>query len=150
MRSSVCALLILFFGLAPALPTAAAAGAPGTTTLDSLQESYAPVVFDHEKHTQIAGACATCHHEHGAGLTCKQCHAIAPSTFRKSVVHSFMPCKNCHGVFDPDNPSMPGLKTAYHRACFTCHRGMGNIGTDPRGCAELCHAKEPRKQRAMR
>ncbi len=40
---------------------------------------------------------------------------------------------------------MPGLKTAYHKQCFSCHRGMGNIGTDPKGCAEICHAKRAEK-----
>ena len=65
----------------------------------------------------------------------------------KSVSQRFIPCNGCHADADPDNPGMPGLKTAYHRQCFTCHRGMGNIGTDPKGCAELCHAKEAGKER---
>jgi hypothetical protein len=104
---------------------------------------YTPVKFDHPKHVSIAGNCSACHHEHGMadGLPCKQCHALTPQAFKNSVSHSFMACKNCHGAFDRDNAAMPGLKTAYHKQCFTCHRGMGNIGTDPKGCAEICHAK---------
>jgi hypothetical protein len=31
-----------------------------------------------------------------------------------------MSCKNCHGVFNPNMPGMPGLKVAYHRTCFQC------------------------------
>jgi hypothetical protein len=56
-----------------------------------------------------------------------------------------MACKSCHTTADRDNARMPGLKTAYHKQCFTCHRGMGAIGTDPKGCAELCHAKSADK-----
>ncbi len=126
---------------------AAAAAAPGTRVLDSIKDAYTPVTFDHAKHTAIAGSCAACHHEHkmGDGLPCKQCHNLSPETFKKSVTNSFMPCKNCHGTFDRDNAAMPGLKTAYHRQCFTCHRGMGNIGEDPKGCTEICHARKADK-----
>jgi hypothetical protein len=35
----------------------------------------------------------------------------------------------------------PGLKIALHRTCFQCHKGMGDIGTDPKGCTQICHAK---------
>lgn len=121
----------------------AAADAPGKRVLGSLEDRYNPVTFDHPKHVAIAGNCAACHHEHamGNGLPCKQCHTLTPATFRNSTSRSFFACKSCHNEFDRDNPGMPGLKTAYHRQCFTCHRGMGNIGTDPRGCTELCHAR---------
>jgi hypothetical protein len=151
MRKTVLCLAITCIGLAAAV-SLSAAGAPGVTVLDSLQNTYSPVTFDHEKHAAIAGNCAACHHEHsaGAGLPCKQCHSLTPATFKKTAVHSFMPCKNCHGALNRDDPGTPGLKVAYHRACFTCHRGMGNIGTDPRGCTELCHAKKPDKLRAAR
>ncbi len=151
MRHAVSTFLIFCFLLAVPV-VVAAVNMPGVSVLDSLQNTYSPVIFDHGKHTAIAGNCAVCHHEHsaGAGLPCKQCHSISPATFKKTAVHSFMPCKNCHGAFDRDNPGTPSLKQAYHRACFSCHRGMGNIGTDPRGCAELCHSKEPEKPRAAR
>jgi hypothetical protein len=56
-----------------------------------------------------------------------------------------MPCKNCHGAFDRDNAGMPGLKEAYHRKCFSCHRGMAGIGTDPKGCARMCHVRQSEK-----
>ena len=114
---------------------------PGVRVLGSLSEQYAPVTFDHPKHVAIAGSCAACHH-HGNGNTssCRECHALSPSVFKSSVVHSFMPCSNCHGAPDPENPAMPGLKVAYHKKCFECHRGMGDVGLDPKGCTELCHA----------
>ncbi len=119
---------------------------PGVRTLGSLSEKYAAVTFDHAKHVSIAGNCAACHH-HGNGNTsmCKDCHSLSPAAFKSSVVHNFMPCSNCHGAFDRDSPGMPGLKVAYHKKCFECHRGMGDIGLDPKGCTELCHAKKAQK-----
>jgi predicted CXXCH cytochrome family protein len=56
-----------------------------------------------------------------------------------------MACKSCHSSYDPANPNMPGLKTAYHSQCFQCHRGMGNVGIDPKGCTVMCHAKKEQK-----
>jgi hypothetical protein len=143
MRKILCITVVISLCLPAATLLSAAAGAPGVRVLDSIRDAYAPVKFDHPKHVAIAGSCAACHHEHssGDGLPCKQCHNLSPEIFKNSVTRSFMPCKNCHGAFDRDNAAMPGLKTAYHRQCFKCHRGMGNIGTDPKGCAEMCHAR---------
>jgi len=124
-----------------------AASAPGVSVLDSLKDIYTSVKFDHPKHVSIAGNCSVCHHEHSNadGLPCKQCHALTPQNFKNSVSHSFMACKSCHTTADRDNAAMPGLKTAYHKQCFKCHRGMGDIGTDPKGCTEICHAKKADK-----
>jgi hypothetical protein len=143
MKKATSIILMVCLCLAGTAYISSGAAMPGTRVLDSLKDAYAPVKFDHGKHTMIAGSCSACHHEHamGEGLPCKQCHALTPETFKRSAVHSFMPCKNCHGAFDRDNASMPGLKTAYHRTCFTCHRGMGGIGMDPKGCTGICHAK---------
>ena len=120
---------------------------PGVVTLDSISDKYEAVRFDHETHTSIAGNCGACHHEHGnsGSLPCKDCHAVTPDTFTKSVTSSFTACKNCHADSDPGNPVMPGLKVAYHKTCFQCHRGMGNVGLDPKGCAEICHAKKEQR-----
>ncbi|MBI5098426.1 MAG: cytochrome c3 family protein [Nitrospirae bacterium] len=120
---------------------------PGVVTLDTLSDKYESVRFNHESHTSMAGNCGTCHHEHGnsAALPCKDCHSITPAAFKNSVVNNFVACKNCHAVSDPDNPVMPGLKVAYHKTCFQCHRGMGNVGVDPKGCAEMCHAKKEQR-----
>lgn len=143
MRTKTCTIfLALCLVAAAALPVAASG--PGVRVLDSIQNSYGPVTFDHGKHAMLATGCADCHHEHAIarGLPCKQCHSLTPAAFSGSVSQRFQPCSGCHADADPDNPGMPGLKTAYHRQCFTCHRGMGNIGKDPRGCAELCHGKK--------
>lgn len=115
----------------------------GLFRLDSLVDKYEAVQFDHAKHVSIANNCGTCHHEHGKNnLLCMDCHSISKSTFQSSVVRSFTACKNCHAAVNRDNPGMPGLKAAYHQVCFDCHRGMGNVGTEPKGCTEICHAKK--------
>lgn len=144
MRKILGSTVVLGLCLLAAAYVSAAADAPGVRILDSLKDVYTPVKFDHPKHVSLAGNCSACHHEHGIadGLPCKQCHAITPQTFKNTVSRNFMACKSCHTTADRDNAGMPGLKTAYHKQCFTCHRGMGNIGLDPKGCAELCHAKK--------
>ncbi len=127
--------------------TADASNLPGMRTLGSISDQYTPVKFDHPKHVMIAGNCAACHHQHqdSKKLNCMDCHAISPETFKSSVKNSFLACSACHGAPDAGNPSVPGLKVAYHKQCFSCHRGMGNIGADPKGCTEICHAKRAAK-----
>lgn len=115
--------------------------------LDSISDKYQPVRFNHTKHIDIAGNCGTCHHEHGnfASLPCKNCHSLNNIAFKNSVVNGFMACKNCHGTTNPDNPSQPSLKVAYHRTCFQCHRGMGEVGINPKGCTVMCHEEKVKK-----
>lgn len=131
---------LVFF--AATLHAGSAAKAPDIITLDSLSDKYEPVFFTHERHTALAGNCGTCHHEHGNSgtLPCKSCHSLDAASFKNSVTHSFTACKNCHGAYSPASPNIPGLKAAYHAQCLQCHKGMGNVGKDPKGCAELCHA----------
>ena len=119
---------------------------PGVRVLGSLSDKYTAVTFDHSKHVTIAGTCAACHH-HGNGNTssCKECHALSPAAFKSSLINSFMPCSNCHGAYDRENAAMPGLQVAYHKKCFECHRGMGDVGSNPKGCTELCHAQKAPK-----
>ncbi len=116
---------------------------PDFITLDSLTDKYESVVFTHERHAALAGDCGKCHHEHGqnAKLPCKDCHSLDVAAFKNSVTHNFTACKSCHSSPSPENPGMPGLMVAYHSKCMQCHKGMGNVGKDPTGCTELCHAK---------
>jgi hypothetical protein len=37
---------------------------------------------------------------------------------------------------------MPALKVAFHKKCFECHVGMGELGSSPRGCVQTCHTKK--------
>ncbi|MGD0884215.1 MAG: cytochrome c3 family protein [Thermodesulfovibrionales bacterium] len=117
---------------------------PEFVTLDSIADKYESVIFTHARHATLAGNCGSCHHQHADSgtLPCKGCHSLTPADFKKSVTQSFMACKNCHAGNDRANPAVPGLKVAYHQMCFQCHKGMGNIGLDPKGCTEICHAKK--------
>ncbi len=124
------------------------AGMPGVRVLDSLADRYDPVRFDHDMHTFIAERCGDCHHEHPVeAQRCRDCHSMDSSLFKESVVNTFLSCRTCHGKYDPANPDLPGLKVAYHRQCFKCHGGMGDIGKDPRGCTQQCHAAKGEKGR---
>lgn len=117
---------------------------PETLVLDSLANMFEPVIFAHAVHIRMDGNCAGCHHEHAteAASTCIRCHAITSSAFRRAVINGFSGCQMCHVDPDPINPGMPGLKVAYHRQCFKCHRGMADVGIDPAGCTNLCHARK--------
>jgi len=143
--------LAVLFGVSPSIGAGSGTGGkmPQVIVLGSIAKTYEPVKFNHASHVSNAGACADCHHQHGNGqsLACGECHAIDASAFKKSVKLAKMrPCGECHSASYPvGDPGRPGLKVAYHRACFKCHRGdVGSVGQDPKGCGEMCHV--PRAQ----
>ena len=121
---------------------------PGKLLLGSIAETYRPVEFDHAKHVGISGSCAECHHQHDGGreLSCSECHRIDAAAFRKNVnLARIRSCGECHpATYHPENPGRPTLKAAYHRACIQCHREVGSVGKDPKGCVELCHETNAR------
>lgn len=158
---SVAFALCLFAGISP--PSGAGSGSdsspgaaprltgkmPQTVLLGSIANLYEPVKFNHAGHVTMASGCGDCHHQHGTEqtLACRECHTLDPSSFRKTVAAGgFKACKDCHPAsVRPGAPDRPGLKAAYHRACFKCHRGeVGTVGTDPKGCTEMCHAPAAR------
>ena len=143
----VAACLLTAAGLKTTAADASEKGLPGMRTLGSISDQYTPVKFDHPKHVMIAGSCSTCHHQHQdvKKLNCMGCHALAPSVFKNSVKNNFTACSACHSTPDPSNPTVPSLKVAYHKQCFQCHRGMGDIGVEPKGCTEICHAQKASK-----
>src|SRR5690242_10453160 len=98
----VLSCVILFSPQAVRADSGKASPAPKLVKLDSLVNVYKPVLFNREKHINIAGDCGQCHHQHGnnASLSCKECHAIKGSAFKNSATGSFMACKNCHGDLD--------------------------------------------------
>lgn len=118
---------------------------PGSVVLGSLVSEYGPVAFDHSAHVKEAGSCAECHHQHGTGetLECRKCHSVDPAAFRAAVrVERFRPCSECHSPsLSRTELSRPALQAAYHRACFRCHRDVGSVGEDPKGCTEMCHER---------
>lgn len=123
---------------------------PGVIELGSLSERFEAVTFNHGAHVPMAGDCGVCHHEHGANssLPCSNCHSVTPEVFRKSVTGTFMACPMCHGDYDRDVANVPGLKVAYHRKCFQCHRGLGKLGLAPEGCDLTCHAPKVQEKSA--
>lgn len=121
---------------------------PGKLLLGSIAAQYRPVEFDHAKHVGMTGSCAECHHQHDGGrdLSCSGCHRIDTAAFRKNVdLARIRPCGECHPAsYNPEKPGRPTLKAAYHRACIRCHREVGSVGKDPKGCLELCHETNAR------
>jgi len=117
---------------------------PGTINIKYIQKQYGPVVFDHTKHAAMAGNCGKCHHSHNEKInsTCKECHALDAGVFKASAKQAFLPCSACHSDYSPDSPGVPGLKVAFHKKCFECHLGMGELGSSPAGCAKTCHVKK--------
>jgi hypothetical protein len=118
-------------------------------TLNSMQQYYEGVVFDHDAHVDYAEGCASCHHHttgeasldqnclncHNGGLrgtntavSCRDCHSAAPYTAaqlrsKDEAIHQY-------------HNDTPGLKAAYHRSCMGCHAEQGA----PMGCQD-CHAR---------
>ncbi len=117
---------------------------PGTIVLKSIMDQYGPVTFNHEMHVTIAGNCGTCHHQHDEKIkaACTECHALTAGAFKPSAKKGFAPCSACHTDPLPDMPEMPGLKVALHKKCFSCHMGMGDLGSSPDACVKTCHAKK--------
>ena len=117
---------------------------PEEIIINQIEDEYTGVNFDHSTHNMLAEDCGTCHHHAGSNETlgCLKCHSIEPSVFKKSAEVRFIPCRDCHKGLNPDNPAMPSLKVAYHRQCFTCHKGMEGIAETPAGCIELCHKRK--------
>jgi hypothetical protein len=120
---------------------------PTVVELGSISRQYEPVTFNHEMHVTAAGGaanCSACHHQHPSikNLSCKDCHAINSAEYQRAVIHTFLPCRSCHDAYNISNPGVPNLQVAYHRTCFKCHWGMGNIGIDPKGCTEICHTRK--------
>ncbi len=80
--------------------------APDSMLLNSLENLYEPVRFNHKLHASMAemGAdCATCHHYSPPG--------------------EIQPCSDCHSqTAESTDLSKPNLKGAYHRQCLSCHR----------------------------
>ncbi len=101
-------------------PTMPATMAPDFFILDQLSEIYVPVVFPHKLHAEMEAmseGCTVCHHH--------------------STPERIQACRECHPV-EPDQSNLrqPGLKGAYHRQCFGCHREWDRYTQ----CG-ICHAK---------
>jgi hypothetical protein len=71
----------------------------GKVTIDHIQKTKPPVVFDHKAHTTRAKDCQVCHHknEKGKEQACQACHkekAEGKVVALKDAYHTT--CKDCH------------------------------------------------------
>ncbi len=143
-------LACLSLALAPAMAAGAGSGQK-KIVLSRIADQYAPVVFDHAMHEGQASGCNDCHHQHGSSAvqSCAECHKIDANTFKKTAdIRKIRACRDCHpATVQPDAPGKPTLKAAYHRACFRCHKEIGSVGQDPKGCTEMCHAAKAQAKR---
>ena len=136
--------LALLGGLNGSPATAEGITMPGTIVIKHLEDRYGPVTFNHEMHVGIAGNCGTCHHQHDEKVraACTECHSLSAGAFKATAKHGFSPCNSCHSDPMPDMPEMPSLKVALHKKCFSCHVGMGELGSSPGACVKTCHARK--------
>jgi hypothetical protein len=116
--------------------------------LNSLQQYYQGVTFDHDGHVDYAGDCVSCHHhttgEAPVNARCLNCHDGGLRGANTAVS-----CRDCHSA-EPYTAAQlrakeeaiqyhndtPGLKAAYHRSCMGCHAEVGA----PMGCQD-CHSR---------
>jgi hypothetical protein len=123
-------------------------GIPDRITINSIQQYYAGVDFNHAAHINNLKDCGLCHHHTtGAQITdpnCVRCH-------KNSGAQAVVSCKGCHSPtpFSPEelkrqrdqhppiyHMDKVGLKAAYHLGCVGCHKKMGA----PTGCQD-CHKR---------
>ena len=139
----------LWIGISSASDKGTGTDLPKDLILGSLSNIYEPVRFNHSEHVAAAGGCADCHHQHGKVEvnSCSECHRIDPSAFKKNiVVGKLRPCGVCH--LASDEPGRVALKTAYHKACFKCHKSdVGSGVKNLAGCTEMCHAVKAKEKK---
>ncbi|HEU5361072.1 MAG TPA: cytochrome c3 family protein [Candidatus Deferrimicrobiaceae bacterium] len=76
------------------------ANAPDKVTINHIQKTKEPVVFDHKAHTTRAENCQVCHHKNKKGEE--------------------QACQACHK--EKAEGKVVGLKDAYHTMCKDCHK----------------------------
>ena len=141
--------IALCIGGSAASEPASEGNVPKVIVLRSLSKVYEPVRLNHSEHISAAGGCADCHHQHGSVQvqTCSECHRFDPSAFRKNYdAGKLKPCVECHPAVD--RPGKIGLKTAYHQACFKCHKAdVGDGVKNLSGCTEMCHVLKTQEKK---
>lgn len=152
MTRTIAALGALTICVALVLAAADEPTVPERVTLGALANLYPPVEFEHTAHAEIAGDCASCHHQpFGEPAPCSTCHedSVKPSAFVHELhwevenctgchhrpATADLRCVSCHSIEpDPDSLEVIGLKGAYHGLCLRCH---GETGLEV-SCA-TCH-----------
>ena len=140
--------IALWIGISSASDTTTGKDLPKDVILGSLSNIYEPVLFNHSGHVSTAGGCVDCHHQHGTVevQSCSECHRFDPSVFKKNVIAGRVKaCGMCH--LAAEQPGRVGLKTAYHKACFKCHKSdVGSGVKNLTGCTEMCHVLNTKKK----
>jgi len=101
-----------------------------------LKSSAGPVLFDHSKHSNLVGTCATCHHDllsSQLATTCSECHDddVEPDDYDHAElkdIHSGE-CLTCHDQSQDDDQSM---------SCRNCHLTTTENTVGFNGC-QSCH-----------
>jgi hypothetical protein len=119
---------------------------PDSIDLNSLENLYEQVKFNHAGHIALVKDCGECHHHTTGALVqdanCVRCH-------KNSGASEVVACKGCH-LAEPFSAAAlreknkkayhqdrPGLKGAYHQSCTGCHKKMSG----PTGCQD-CHLRK--------
>jgi hypothetical protein len=115
---------------------------PETVSIDAVAEKFEPVTMNHRamakamaervKDSKLAGY----FHGGNPAWLCQGCHHNAPATKTPPT------CGACHTTsFDPQKPTKPTLRAAYHQNCFGCHEKMGVDIPAATDCT-ACHAQK--------
>jgi hypothetical protein len=125
---------------------------PDRLSLGSLSKLYPPVELDHAAHAEIAGDCASCHHQpFGEPAACASCHdePVKASGFVHELhwevenctgchhrpATTDLRCVSCHTVEpNPERLDLIGLMGAYHGLFLSCHQEP-----DSADSCRLCH-----------
>ena len=135
-KAALLALALVMLGAAPATAQ------PDDILIDNAKaytaKTKASVRFNHGAH-MAALDCLDCHHRMQKGK-----NVLDPSMLEEKA--KGVRCADCHAVPGsrvlPDtDPSVRGLRMAYHGQCLACHQKMASQGkkTGARTCAG-CHS----------
>lgn len=143
MRPLLVGLLVLGVASLPRPTAASETSVPGQITLGGLEQLHPPVKLDHALHAEIAGDCASCHHQpFGEPEPCGSCHdePVAAAAFVHELhwevedctgchhrpATTDLRCVSCHAIEPrPERLALIGLKGAYHGLCLRCHQVSG-------------------------
>ncbi|HZV82220.1 MAG TPA: cytochrome c3 family protein [Geobacteraceae bacterium] len=138
-----CGLMLTI--MAGITPRAWGESLPDRISIETLQNLYSPVSFEHARHIERERDCAVCHHHTNgapaANERCISCH-------RGGHEVKSMSCTSCHekepfstGVVNQKfknsrqfHQDKPGLMASYHLGCIGCHKKKGG----PESCTG-CH-----------
>ena len=107
-------------------PTVTNDGPKDECVIDKFAKVKGAIKFNHKKHTELAGECATCHHKEKDGkkeVSCFECHQKkeeggVPSA--KSAFHD--KCAGCHSEKVAADPTLKGKAPEKTKdECNLCH-----------------------------